>query len=288
MTKADTKKQGLDIEEVLSLREELDELTSRIELAEQKKTAVKPEIYTKVKTDYESKMNKIINKLAKRSDALRSEFERTSRSEAKVKDKSAALQDELEEIKFRYALGEYSQEEHDRLSKEKMSVIKTMGKEKAALEESSRFLSDILSRIDGALGPREESAGVTAEGAVPDVEAEGAAPEVEAEVTIAPEPAISKVSKPETEVPHTQTPLDDIAGELEAEMKEPETEELASDQKVSLSGPEPEEIGPELVSESKEEKELKCPNCGFTNMPDSWYCEKCGAELVQESKGRGA
>jgi len=279
MTKADTKKQGLDIEEVLSLREELDELTSRIELAEQKKTAVKPEIYTKVKTDYEAKMNKIINKLAKRSDALRSEFERTRRSEAKVKDKSAALQDELEEIKFRYELGEYSQEEHDRLSKEKMSVIKTIGKEKAALEESSRFLSDILSRIDGALGPKEESAGVTAE---------GAAPEVEAGVTIAPEPAISQVSEPETEVPHTQTPLDDIAGELEAEMKEPETEELASDEKVSLSGPEPEEIGSELVSESKEEKQLKCPNCGFTNMPDSWYCEKCGAELVQESKGGGA
>lgn len=288
MTKADTKKQGLDIEEVLSLREELDELTSRIELAEQKKTAVKPEIYTKVKTDYEAKMNKIINKLAKRSDALRSEFERTRRSEAKVKDKSAALQDELEEIKFRYELGEYSQEEHDRLSKEKMSVIKTMGKEKATLEESSRFLSDILSRIDGALGPREESAGVTAEGAAPDVEAEGAAPDVEAGVTIAPEPAISQVSKPETEVPHTQTPLNDIAGELEAEMKEPETEELASDQKVSLFDSESEEIGSKLVSESKEEKELKCPNCGFTNMPDSWYCEKCGAELVQESKGGGA
>ncbi len=279
MTKADTKKQELDIQEVLSLREELDELTSRIELAEQKKTAVKPEIYTKVKTDYEAKMNKIINKLAKRSDALRSEFERTTRREAKVKDKSAALQDELDEIKFRYTLGEYSQEEHDRLSEEKMNVIKTMGKEKTTLEESSRVLSDILSRIDGALGPREESAEVTAEGAAPDMEAG---------VTIAPEPPISQVSEPEVEVAQTQTPLDDIARELEAEMKEPETEDLASDQEVSPFGSEPEEIGPDLVSESTEEKELKCPKCDFTNMPDSWYCEKCGTELLQESKGGGA
>lgn len=288
MTKADTKKQGLDLQEVLSLREELDELTSRIELAEQRKTAVKPEIYTKVKTDYEGKMNKIINKLAKRSDALRSEFERTTRRKAKVKEKSAALQDELEEIKFRYTLGEYSQEEHDTLSEEKMSVIKTVGNEKTTLEESSRVLSDILSRIDGALGPREESAGVEAEGAAPDVEAEAATPDVEAEVTLAPEPAISEVSEPEVEVAHTQTPLDDIARELEAEMKEPETEDLSSDQKVSPFGSEPEEIGPDLVSESQEEKELKCPKCDFTNMPDSWYCEKCGTELLQESKGGGA
>uniref|UniRef100_A0A7C4XA03 RanBP2-type domain-containing protein n=1 Tax=candidate division WOR-3 bacterium TaxID=2052148 RepID=A0A7C4XA03_UNCW3 len=30
----------------------------------------------------------------------------------------------------------------------------------------------------------------------------------------------------------------------------------------------------------KEEKGIACPKCGFINTPDSWYCEKCGAEIL--------
>ncbi len=33
-------------------------------------------------------------------------------------------------------------------------------------------------------------------------------------------------------------------------------------------------------SSKKEEKGIACPKCGFLNTPDSWYCEKCGAEIL--------
>ena len=287
MTKADTKKQGLDVQEVLALREELDELNSRIDLAERKKSAVKPEIYRKVKSDYEAKLNKIINKLAKRSDVLRTEYERTTRREAKVKEKSSAAQDELEEIKFRFSLGEYSQQEHDKLSTEKMAALKTMGKEKASLEKSSQLLADILSRIDGAIEPKEE---------VAEVMAGEATTEMETEIKSAPEPDISEAPEPDiSEAPETvpgdgptQTPLDDIARELEAEMQDPHAAQPVTEQEVSLFGSEPEEAEPKLISGSGKEQELKCPKCSFENMADSWYCEKCGAELLQDSEGGGA
>lgn len=279
MAKTDTKKQGLDIQEVLALRDELDELNSRIELAGQKKTAVKPEIYTKVKSDYETKLNKILSKLAKKADVLRTEHERARSKEAKAKDKRNTIQDELEEIKFRFTLGEYSQEEYDKLSVEKMSALKAMGEEKGSLEKSSQLLADILSRIDGAPKPEEELAGVTAE----EVTAE-----TETEIKLPPELAVSEAPVAGNGDGPTQTPLDDIAKELEAEMKEPQTAEPISEQEVNLFGSEPEETEPELTSKPDEGKELKCPKCDFVNMPDSWYCEKCGADLLQDSEDGGA
>lgn len=32
-----------------------------------------------------------------------------------------------------------------------------------------------------------------------------------------------------------------------------------------------------------EEKGVACPKCGHINTPDSWYCEKCGAEILGAS-----
>ena len=36
-----------------------------------------------------------------------------------------------------------------------------------------------------------------------------------------------------------------------------------------------------VVEESDDSEGLQCPKCNFLNSKDSWYCEKCGAELLQ-------
>ncbi|MEO0206677.1 MAG: zinc ribbon domain-containing protein, partial [candidate division WOR-3 bacterium] len=33
----------------------------------------------------------------------------------------------------------------------------------------------------------------------------------------------------------------------------------------------------------KKEEGIACPKCGYVNPPDSWYCEKCGAEILTGS-----
>lgn len=45
---------------------------------------------------------------------------------------------------------------------------------------------------------------------------------------------------------------------------------LAEDTKSAASRPVAEET----------QKGILCPKCGFVNAPDSWYCEKCGAEIL--------
>ncbi|RKX70045.1 hypothetical protein DRP53_06275 [candidate division WOR-3 bacterium] len=41
-----------------------------------------------------------------------------------------------------------------------------------------------------------------------------------------------------------------------------------------------EEEEAEVEEEKKEAEKVQCPKCGFMNEPDSWYCEKCGAEIL--------
>jgi hypothetical protein len=42
-----------------------------------------------------------------------------------------------------------------------------------------------------------------------------------------------------------------------------------------------EEGGGEVGGAGDDEEGLQCPKCNFVNSKDSWYCEKCGAELLQ-------
>jgi hypothetical protein len=39
--------------------------------------------------------------------------------------------------------------------------------------------------------------------------------------------------------------------------------------------------GDEPIAAGDDEEGLQCPKCNFVNSKDSWYCEKCGAELLQ-------
>lgn len=255
MPKATGEKEKLDIQEITSLRQQLDDLNAKIELAEEKRDTVKPEIFDKVRSDYEKRVKKIIDKLADKLDSLKSEYDRIKEEENNLKDKRTGVGDELEEIKFRFSLGEYSEEEHDKVSKEKSASLEILEKEIGEIEESSHLFADIVSRVEEALKPREELAAVKEE--------------VPAE-------------------PQTLTPLDDIAKELEQEEQAaPETEEALVEETATVTKDVSGEETPEIAAEAETGKELRCPKCDFVNMPDSWYCEKCGAELLEESESGG-
>jgi hypothetical protein len=115
---------------------------------------------------------------------------------------------------------------------------------------------------------------------------------------------------PEKEIADSlEESLDDLLTETEEEKKtetveEPETKEEEAEEGIisegeaikeetsKLEGYEEDEDGLKIEPETKEEavfeeepeeegEGLTCPKCHFTNSKDSWYCEKCGAELLQ-------
>jgi ribosomal protein S27AE len=309
----------LDLEEVRSLREQLEDLQKKMTQAEEKKHTVKPKIFKKVKADYESRAKEIIDQLAERAGPLKEEYDRVRKEENDLRAKRGAVEEELEEVKFRFSLNEFGKEKHDELAGEKGSILEGLEKDIAQVEEKSSLLLDTLKRIDDALKPKEPKAPEPKRMPEPEPEPE---PEPQAEpVEVphgveAPKPVehpaavgeerhgvhvlgerpqypaepVAPVAEPSPpEGVHTMSPLDDIVKELEQEMVVPPQPPSEAEEETAGEEAAPEDVTGEADAEAgkEEEKELKCPKCGFVNMADSWYCEKCGAELLGESQGGG-
>ena len=109
--------------------------------------------------------------------------------------------------------------------------------------------------------------------------------------------------EPEAEVPDEPTSeAEDALAELLDDLKTATEVEESTDESVEMiSAQEADEIieekispvdksaeilkQPELGPDAHEREGVGCPKCGMMNEPDSWYCEKCGAELLVEGTG---
>lgn len=54
-----------------------------------------------------------------------------------------------------------------------------------------------------------------------------------------------------------------------------------AEEKAILKATKEESAPAEPAKPKKGEKGVSCPKCGHLNTPDSWYCEKCGAEILE-------
>lgn len=101
--------------------------------------------------------------------------------------------------------------------------------------------------------------------------------------------AIMKGKEPEpVKAPRKQPVREDTELKIDEhilEEKLPE-EEVALEELLS----EEDALKPEAITDSSqkpgaaEDKGVACPKCGHSNTADSWYCEKCGAEILGASE----
>jgi len=84
----------------------------------------------------------------------------------------------------------------------------------------------------------------------------------------------------------TATEVEEEAAEESVEMLSPEEADDIIEEKISPADTGSEILKqPELGPDAHEREGVECPKCGMMNEPDSWYCEKCGAELLAEGTG---
>jgi uncharacterized protein YdcH (DUF465 family) len=83
----------------------------------------------------------------------------------------------------------------------------------------------------------------------------------------------------------TATEIEETADES-VEMLSPQEADEIIEEKISPVDKSAEILKqPELGPDAHEREGVDCPKCGMMNEPDSWYCEKCGAELLVEGTG---
>jgi ribosomal protein L40E len=214
----------------------------KLEKIEEKKATVSNEVYSKVKREYDDKLKKIESSLAEYTDIIKEEITRLRNEHEKFTEQEKEIKLKKEEMELRYSIGEYNDGSFKKASEENEVQLKAITINLQKLREQIKWYEDFV-EIKGI----EESLELEKE------------PEPKKETDLQIEEHILEEKPPEG------IQLDEL---------------LVPEEAVKPEAREKKDSPQEEQSEAKEEKSVTCPKCGFKNTPDSWYCEKCGAEIL--------
>uniref|UniRef100_A0A7C6AHA0 Zinc ribbon domain-containing protein n=1 Tax=candidate division WOR-3 bacterium TaxID=2052148 RepID=A0A7C6AHA0_UNCW3 len=233
-----------NFEKLKAIENERNDLLNKLQKIEEKKAHVSNEVYLKVKGDYEARLKKLDEKIAENKELLMIEMKNAKKELSELLQKQKELKLRLEEIELRYSIGEYSEDQFNEFEKETKGNL-------AGVEERIRKLEDRIKWCEGLIGAEqvEETRVIEEVDEVPAVEEEKKGEDLTIDEHILEEKLPDEVKK-----------LDELLVETSALLEETEKKE-------------------EPKKEKKEEG-IACPKCGYLNPPDSWYCEKCGAEIL--------
>jgi ribosomal protein L40E len=235
-----------NFEKLRAIETERNDLLNKLQKIEEKKSTVSYEVYLKVKKDYEIRLKKLDEVLAENIELVKMEMERLQKELSELSQKERDLKLHLEEIELRYSIGEYSDDKYRELEQEVSGNLNEVTEQIKRREERIKWCKGLL----GSEPIKEKK--------------------VEEKPELKPEPVVKEEEKIEEltidehileeSLPEDVKKLDELLVETSALLEETEKKE-------------------ELKKEKKEEG-IACPKCGFINPPDSWYCEKCGAEIL--------
>lgn len=257
-------------QELREIEAQRSDIITKLKKIEEKKTSVSSEIYEKVKKEYDEKLKKVDEKMAANVDLIKEALENLKQEEEKLVNEEKEVKLEIEEVKLRYSIGEYDEESFNKLSEDNNENLNAVKNKLQTLRERKKWFEDfvIIQDIEETMEPKKPEPEVEVEELI---ETEKSESEVEVEEPIETEKTESEIKIEEhileEKLPEEGTKLDELLVEEEAVMPE-----AAEEQKTTQE---------ESVEPSKNQgKGVSCPKCGHLNTPDSWYCEKCGAEIL--------
>lgn len=291
-----------EVESLLAARQRLADWLDKLEAAGSK---TPPAVRDRVKTDYQGRLSQIVEEIRGHSDVINASLQGL-RSQA---EEFAALrteeQETLAEAELRHVVGEYADDEWQRVEKDCSGKLGGLDEELGRLAGEIGRLEEVLSQIAPKPG---EAASKPAPRRDPEpihpariVEAVATAQVREAPVARSPEPSApiepleaprfvprgglkSRDSGPAKSIPFPNLPAKDPNP-----ASSPSVDEMTFLKSVVLEGgrgvanattaPTPTETRVDRPTQSIA-KTLKCGECGSLNRPTEWYCERCGAELA--------
>lgn len=288
-----------EVESLLASRQRLADWLEKLEAAGSKTPAA---VRERVRTDYRGRLAQVVDQLRGHSDVINGSLQSLRGQANEYSELRAEEQETLSEAELRFTVGEYSEDEWQRVEKDCSGKIGGLDEELARLASEIGRLEDVLSQILPAPAPasappapsrREEPAPRPQPQVIE-------TPVVREEVVTAaraPEPA-TPVETPEAPrfVPRGGLKMRDSGPARTipfpaTQAKEPpaapipSVDELTFLKSVTLEGGRT--AGGSTGTETRTDrpsqtvaKTLKCGECGSLNRPTEWYCERCGAELA--------
>jgi hypothetical protein len=324
---------------------DVEDIKRRLNKIKKKKNDVDPDVYNKIFSEYNTKLENVNKNLNDNKIKLQ-EIEKGINQKLKNSEKKYSdLKKKVDEIELRYLAEEFDEDEYKekfgtntkeletledfilkakkvlsgnknvdtdtdtdkvddiegKVVEEEIPDIKekiSQPKEKEQEQEEPPLMTQTVSET-----PSEESINnfdVNLDQTIEDIFGGSLGNEEEAGVETKKEDKIEKVEeKPipkedseasfenffnESEVGDLIEELKDVT-EKEQEIKE-EKEEKEVESATATTGDEKSFIEHDTIitvdpNEKAEDKYIECPKCGYKNKPDSWFCEKCGVDLMQ-------
>ncbi|HET7470548.1 MAG TPA: zinc finger Ran-binding domain-containing protein [Gemmatimonadales bacterium] len=294
MAKA-TSESDSTIEGLLQQRAQYEQWLARLDAAGDK---APPSVRERVRSDYEARLRGVIEQLRGHSATISEELDRHRRTQSGLDQEKRTVEEELAEAEVRHAVGEYSEDEWNRLAHESNDRLSRLRGELSGVGHEIARLAEVQGLISGT-PKRPEPAPAVPSSPPPAAVAPPREPEPEPEpVHLAeptPPPAARQAPRAparEPEIIHGTPPADELAflKSVAPEDKKPApppapapasrrsnpgassparaTETATTQAPTGKSGP------------AGVAKTLKCGECGTLNRPTEWYCERCGAELA--------
>ena len=243
---------------VRDLQNQRMDVVNKLKRIEEKKSTVSVEVYEKVKKEYDDKLEAIEEQLGGHMDVLTEEVQRLKAKDDELMEKEKEMKFKMEEVELRYSIGEYDEDSFKKAKEENDAAVEQLNEELEKTRENMTYYASFLKAKEGEPAPEP-----TPE-PVPEPEPEPA-PKAEPE----------KPAEEESELKIDEHILEEKLPEEEVALEELLSEEEAVKPDVAAEGP--------AKPEAEQDKGVACPKCGHLNTADSWYCEKCGAEILGAS-----
>ena len=240
------------MEDKMSILQELQaqrtDAVSKLKRIEEKKSTVSVEVYEKVKKEYADKLKGIEEQLSGHIDLITDEIQRLKNREEEIIQKKKELKFDMEEVELRYSIGEYNEDSFKKVKDDHEDSVKQFDQELEKIRETMTYYSSFLTSKEAKPGPKPE---------------------------VKPEEKPVEPAKPESELKIDEHILEEKLPEEEIALEELLSEEEAVKPDITEEGA----IQPDAAKDTG----VKCSKCGHINTADSWYCEKCGAEILGAS-----
>lgn len=128
--------------------------------AEGSKDKVAPKIYERVRADYQAQLRAIGEEYSPMRDRLTAELKRIRAEERRLRARLDVVNEELEELRFRCSVGEFSEEDLSEKEGEKLTVVDDLNANLATIEATYQLSRELLGEdADAVLTPGGDSFG---------------------------------------------------------------------------------------------------------------------------------
>jgi hypothetical protein len=275
------------IEALLQQRAQFEQWLARLDSTTDKAPQA---VRAKVRGDYEARLRGVIDELRTHSATISQELERHRATQSGLNHEKSTVEEELAEAEVRHAVGEYTDEEWQRLSDRANERLGRLRGELGGVGNEIARLAEVQGLISGTTKkPEPPAPAPRPPEPTPVAAAPEPAPEPPPPPPPAPEPVVAS-SRPAPKAQPRETEdemafLKSVAPAEEERKPAPQPPSRRASNPGSGGSGRSEAAATQTAAPGKPgaaggAKTLKCGECGTLNRPTEWYCERCGAELA--------